>query len=203
MVITNPDQPIKYKVGVLKTYYVLFLFYFTLYFDVVAQSNKYHAFPDSNAVWRVDGNDCNMGGIYSSSYQYTIQGDTIIGLYSYHKIYLSGMVSQPCQPPIYSNSYFCGLRQDTISKKVYFARPGYSDTVLYDFNLHIGDTIHSLYCHWNRPSGYQNRLIINSIDSVLVGAFYHKRFNTNSPPSAIIEGVGGSFGLFDTIPQSV
>ncbi|HTA63350.1 MAG TPA: T9SS type A sorting domain-containing protein [Bacteroidia bacterium] len=177
---------------------IQFLLFLTISINGFSQVNKYQPFPDTNAIWRVDGNDCSTGGPYSSSYQYIMQGDTIIGAYKYNKIYLSGLVSQPCVQETYVNYYFCGLRQDSIAKKVFFIYNGYSDTLLYDFNLQVGDTVRSVYCHWNTPLGYMNQLKIIAIDSILLGNKYHKRFKTNAS-TYIIEGVGGSAGLFEPL----
>ncbi len=65
--------------------------------------------------------------------------------------------------------------------------------LLFDFDLDSGEVIPSTYLHFE-----EDTMIVTSIDSVLVGNDFHKRFNlshlTNYPVS-IIEGVGWSGGL--------
>ena len=126
-----------------------------------AQAWKYHPMPDSNAVWRVDwssSSHCWPPSLYSK-YQYTIGMDTTIGIKTYKKIFRSGRAGM-CggSAGSYIYNYAGGMRQDTINKKVYFICPNYStDTLLYDFSLHIGDTLHTVYI-FNGPNGYFNQV---------------------------------------------
>ena len=73
-----------------------------------------------------------------------INGDKIIGTHTYHKIYTTGQHTNWC--PSYSGYYYnacnCALRQDSLQKKVFQYSSTYSkDTLLYDFNLNVGDTL--------------------------------------------------------------
>lgn len=118
----------------------------------------------------------------------------------YHKILKSGYTQSLSYPQYYYNRYMGGLRQDIAQKKVFFAPanspPG--ETLLYDFNLNVGDTLPPSY---NQGQG----VYVSKIDSVLVGNKYHKRFKIkpfNYWPStdtnhAIIEGIGSTFGLYN------
>lgn len=157
--------------------------------------------PNSNAVWRVDWSSslfCWPPGTYSK-YQYTIDTDTIIGITTYKKIYKSGMQDMCGTAGNYFYNYAGGMREDTINKKVYFICPNYlTDTLLYDFAVNIGDTIHTVWCTFGGPNGYTQNVIVSTIDSVLVGSNYHKRFNTNNF-FAFIEGIGNSTGLLEPI----
>ena len=47
--------------------------------------------------------------------------------------------------PIFTGGHYVGsVRQDSLTKQVYIVPPGYSsDTLLYDFNLGIGDALGS------------------------------------------------------------
>jgi hypothetical protein len=60
----------------------------------------------------------------------------------------------------------------------------------------VGDTLHpdSQFIF-----GEGDNAIITSIDSVLVGTNFHKRFNFNCCNYSIIEGVGSTAGLVETI----
>lgn len=172
---------------------------FIHFLSVYSQAFIYHPMPENNAMWRVDHNSTPCGSPYvKESFQYTMGADTIVGVYSYKKIYASGMFL--CGSPAYfSNNYIGGLRNDSINKKVYFLFPGYADTLLYDFNLIVGDTMFTLGGSLTyTPTSYS--YVITSIDSVLVGSNYHKRFNSlQSFPFSIIEGVGGNCGLIEPL----
>jgi hypothetical protein len=86
------------------------------------------------------------------------------------------------------------LRQDTANRKVYLLEPfSGQDTLLYDFDLALGDTL---------PPAYNNYIqdnVVSNIDSVLVGNQYHRRFWLSAAGTAdytaIIEGIGSTFGL--------
>ncbi len=167
------------------------------------QISIYQPFPDSNAFW------CETNWWLSSptppycfvtdNYCLFINGDTIINAMTYHKIFQSGYISASCPPPGYNyyNNYEGAIRQDVLLKKVFFILPSNAnEELLYDFNLGIGDTLQPSI---NTPPDYN---YISSIDSVLVGSQYHKRFllnNLNDTNYAIIEGLGSTFGLFHKI----
>ena len=51
------------------------------------QTNVYHPFPDSNAVWNVQFS-AGLLCVYGEQYSYVIAGDTIIGSFLYHKLML-------------------------------------------------------------------------------------------------------------------
>ncbi len=165
----------------------------------------YHPMPDSNAVWRQYHLNWSGGPTGCDfEYQYTMNSDTIIGTYTYHKIYTTGIGNIYCPPEYYYHFYVGGMRQDIPAKKVYFH--SYNDTterLLYDFSLNVGDTIKRYY---NGTEGYSfssftsGAALITEIDSVLVGSNYYKRFkNLNSSANfEFIEGVGSKSGLIET-----
>ena len=184
-----------------------------------AQTNIYHPFPNSNAVWRVNSETWGSG-LRCSFYQYTIGGDTIISSYTYKKIYQSGFsycgaICGGGVPPSnlllsycsYSNQYQGALRQDSINKTVYYINTGYQSSqeiLLYDFSKSIGDTVYVGGGIYNVGPAYAK---IDSIDSVLVGNNYRKKFNVsvsanpgNYPASsfAIVEGLGSANGLLES-----
>lgn len=162
------------------------------------QTNVYHPFPDSNAVWLqsswyIDGYGC----LISDDHNLFISGDTVIGSHTYHKLYKNGYKSGFC-PPVgipfppfyYFGEYWTAFRQDIFNKKVYLFDAG-QDTLAYDFNLDVGDTLLSAISGFN---------IVNSIDSVLVGNHYNKRFwltdGWHNNYVALIEGLGSTYGAF-------
>jgi hypothetical protein len=176
----------------------LLLIFFTFLFVFKigqAQTNKYHPFPDSNAVW------CDEICGYES---FAMTGDTIINAKTYHKIVRSLLqykigVSGNCEYnyPYFSTGYFCAIRQDTTQRKVYVFGSSYTnEVVLCDFSLHVGDTVKTFNTQGHPGS------VVASIDSVLIGNNYRKRWNVDIPlwavfHSQIIEGIGSTYGLFD------
>lgn len=85
------------------------------------------------------------------------------------------------------------IRNDSAQKKVYLYNTP-NDTLLYDFNLTVGDTLKTAYAN-------QGTLILMSIDSILIGSHWHRRHNYAPAglPLAlnpIIEGIGGERGFF-------
>lgn len=163
-----------------------------------SQTNVYHPFPDANVTW-VGTFWYNEGGsgpcVVDDDYNLYIDGDTTIGIYTYHKLYKNGYVSSNCPPPgyYYFRQYWSAFRQDNSTRKIYLFENG-NDTLAYDFNLNVGDTLpvnSFLY------SGYMN--IVESIDSILVGSEYRKRFRLNNNYAALIEGIGTTLGAFAPI----
>ncbi|MEP7170413.1 MAG: hypothetical protein ABI855_13665, partial [Bacteroidota bacterium] len=172
-----------------------------------AQTSVYHPFPEDSATWVTDifYNTC-FG--YCSSIFYEMKGDTIINSQSYNKIYSRyGRFYYIIWPPnsvvgvdsFSACSYRGAIRQDSISEKVYFIDSTMTtDTLLYDFNLTIGDTIQSWYNKWYMPWP----LIVSGIDSISINGNYHKRFNfqgyLTDQNMSLIEGIGWSGELFGT-----
>jgi hypothetical protein len=181
-----------------------------LAFCMNAKAQHYIPFPDSNAVWRVDASTaCPVNYIVwaNSYYQYTMGGDTTIGLYTYKKIYQSGMfggcLNDDSTSSTYGYYYQGGLRQDSINKKVYFKYPSCPDTLIYDFSKQIGDTLNIVYCTYCTSGCFSFPVTISSIDSVLVGSNYHKQFHfissSHTIVQTIIEGIGSTGGLLEPI----
>jgi len=189
----------------------LLLIFLSLSFRLFPQTNVYHPFPDTDAVWTViDG--MSHGGTYcdniSCDRSYIQKGDTIINGIQYNKLYLNEHCTEtwiPAPPPAQPCSYdygvitgvfVGGLRNDSANKKVfYYDQTNNQECLLYDFSVNVGDSIPNwwTYCV-NGPSYWK----VISIDSILVGTAYHKRFNINGqliPDTSIIEGVGSLTGL--------
>jgi hypothetical protein len=164
------------------------------------QTNVYHPFSDSNVVWAGNSGYGIGGGPCVVDYNYNlfISGDTLIGAFLYHKLYRNAYTYSSCPPPgaYYYGVYSGAFRQDVLSKKVYLFEND-ADTLAYDFDLNVGDTL---------PKTCLNELTDNyveSIDSVLVGSQYRKRFwiscSAFSNYTALIESIGTTLGVFTTI----
>jgi hypothetical protein len=161
-----------------------------------SQTNVYHPFPVSNAMWI----GRHLAGTFEQTYNdynLYIAGDTTIGPYTYHKLYQNGRISfwPPTSTPDhnYYGEYIGAFRQNIANKRVYLYKNGV-DTLAYDYNLNVGDTIRTscLLIPGFKPS-------IKSIDSVIVDNQYRKRFWINGCNYALIEGIGSTFGAFDWI----
>ena len=203
-----------------------YLFFLFILLHCTIRAQVYHPFPQSGISWREDMNglgfNCCCSGPQSVCLQedkneLSLNGDTVIGTYTYSKIYRLGYFAEylfaqspytcpaGCQnydPQFYGSYYVGGLRQDIPARKVYFhpSEAGAQDTLLYDFNLNVGDYL---------AESYNNHVATNQvseIDSVLVGNEYHKRFWLNYPNAqenyaAIIEGIGSTYGLlYNLVP---
>lgn len=178
----------------------LFLCFFILIsIDSFAQTSVYHPFPDSNVVWNVEiSSQCSVGLADRFWMSYIIEGDTIIGLNSYHKVYEAWVIQHwQCMGIDYSypGNYYGALRQDTTARTVYFF--SFNDTIerlYYDFNLHAGDTIRT----YLQSTCYAGDTIISEEDSVLINGNYRKRWKIPVffGPEYIIEGIGNTSGPF-------
>lgn len=171
-----------------------------------AQTSVYHPFPEDSATWVTDiaYNTC-FG--YCSSIFYEMKGDTIINSQSYNKIYIrSGRFYYIVWPPnavvgvdsFSVCSYMGAIRQDIINKKVYFIDSTMTvDTLLYDFDLVVGDSIQSWYNKW-----YMSwPMIVSGIDSISINGDYHKRFKFQGyfqDFQCLVEGIGWTGELFGT-----
>ncbi|MFN3755569.1 MAG: T9SS type A sorting domain-containing protein [Flavobacterium sp.] len=162
-------------------------------------SQAYQPFPTSNAMWRE-----NSGGFQCSccsDFQYTITGDTLINTLTYHKLqktgvkYMEDWIGNCTSNIAYAINQYAGcFRNDSANKMVYFIYSMLStDTVLYDFNLSIGDTIPPSPINDN--GNFIN--VVTDIDSVFLGGVYRKRFKLDSCWQQLyyIEGIGSTYGL--------
>ena len=188
----------------------ILLFILTAFFCftfVKGQTNVYHPFPDSNAVWTVQAGGCCTSGCPSPpspnpvlddySFSYFSENDTLINGLKCNKLYQSGFVHSHCMFGNYINNwspihktYVGAFRQDIQLKKVLFIFPSTSkECLLYDFSLNVGDTLEG--------GCLEGEIIISSIDSVLIGNKYRNRFHLSNSTYSIIEGVGSTAGLFE------
>lgn len=196
---------------------IIFIFIGSLFAVNTLTGQNYHKFPDSNFVWNYTVSNYDGGPCGTTEYvKLTIEGDTIIGTNSYHKLYYSSvayrynMAPWTCGPNIYTSPTLCDLiRQDTIQKKVYrFDLGSHSEKLLIDFDLKIGQKHPITECIFDSLRYY-----VSSIDSVFLGDNkFHRRYNfafldssydlchnsgiyTFREPFSLIEGVGYTRGF--------
>ncbi|MGQ0827721.1 MAG: T9SS type A sorting domain-containing protein [Bacteroidota bacterium] len=154
-----------------------------------AQTNVYHPFPNDSVVW-LSAHAPSWGD--DTWVKTELLGDTLINTISYKKLYTSYNYYNPFFfSPLKYNG---GIRQDIFNKKVYYIDTNAIESILYDFNLVIGDTIVK-----NIPS-MNDVVFVSGIDSTLVGNNYHKTYvlsstNQAMQPAKFIEGVGSDAGL--------
>ena len=166
---------------------ILFFFLLILHISLKAQ-HTYIPIPESNVEWvygMIDGNcapPLNLCGYFHCK----IEGDTIIGNYTYKKIMTTGLNS--------TTYYFtAAIRQVVVEKKVYviYGNGCLSvDTLLYNFNLEQGDTLKQ--CE-DLIGGITNPTV-ETVDSVLIDGLWRKSINLNFGTS-LIEGLGSTRGF--------
>jgi hypothetical protein len=157
------------------------------------QSSTYYSFPENNAMWNFSTLVYAWEGLLNTSYSIVLSNDTIINEKVYHKLDIpyvnadSTFFTKPKEP-----GYQGAIRQDIENRKVYYIPPAdTNEFLLYDFTLQVGDTIKGFLeiNSFGTP-------IVQSIDSVLIGGQYRKRWNINQLYNiSIIEGVGSTYGL--------
>jgi hypothetical protein len=142
-------------------------------------------FPvDTTAIWRFDCDSDYYVSPASEKYQYSIKGDTIIGLNKYVKLVKSGFFLTPDEDRGFISSYkshvYTGALSDSEGKYYFIASGESMEKVLYDFNLKVGDIVQSEI--------YKGE-IVNSIDTCYDN---RKRFylGQDKYSKIIIEGIG-------------
>lgn len=194
----------------MKNYPFAFLAFFLSVSIGYGQTNVYYPFPDS-VIWRVDYHYDFVFQFPCEKFyyfEYYSTGDTLINASIYRKIYVNEVrdteacVGRPYYLPV--PGYVGALRDDSTANKTFFVFPNTTtDSLLYDYNLMVGDTVKGIIAqYFNR---YDTGVVI-SIDSVLTSGQYRKRWNfrqdENDYPAFIIEGIGTSSGLIEPLYPS-
>jgi hypothetical protein len=190
--------------------YQLFFLPFILFYSIgFGQTNTYHPFPES-VIWRVDYKFHFPVQYICTKYyyfEYHSTGDTAINSRLYRKIFVNEMqdtitctVGGPYFLPI--PGYVGALRDDSLARKTFFVFPNSTiDSLLYDYNMTVGDTIKGIIAEYFNQID-TNRTVI-SVDSVLISTQYHKRWNFSQNEYGdsvyMIEGIGTSSGLLEPL----
>lgn len=168
--------------------------------NIFAQSYISMPFEDG-MLWRQH----STKNISMAYIEHRLDGDTIIAGKTYKKVKWNKYQNPSSWSYwFFSNEImFKAVREDTINKKVYAYLNG--DSLIYDFGLNVGDTIHSSLLAFFRDAGVDT-IRIDFIDSILLNGVYHKRFN--STPTLLpgnfpnvyhyIEGIGSTEGFLST-----
>ncbi|HRG28763.1 MAG TPA: T9SS type A sorting domain-containing protein [Chitinophagales bacterium] len=158
-----------------------------------SQTNKYHPFLHEGGKWSILKKEWETGleDTVFYFYLYCTDGDTIVDGKTFFRVkYVN---DDTC-----SNLYNALLREDTITKKIYYYRFDVEfegDTLLYDFSVVEGQSLsHCItFAHFDSSE-------VSSIDSIFLDGNYRKKFNIlfyvdgNSDSTFWIEGIGAVFG---------
>ena len=170
------------------------------------QTNVYHAFPDS-VIWRADYNlyqPFQLPCIKNYYLEYFSKGDTTINSSVCRKLFVAVVVDSvigTCSPDFLPTPGYVGaLKEDPTANKAFIVFPNSTtDSLLYDYNLVVGDTIKGIISQSNSNlTG-----VVLSVDSLLINNQYHKRWNFGQDydgnPTFIIEGIGSNSGLLEPL----
>lgn len=183
---------------------LLFIFIISLSNALFAQA--YVPFPTERVIWHdffitrnasLNKSQCKSTDIYSVK-------DTIIDSTVYYELFIDQAMSHGTDFDCWINTtYYNGVlgyfRNDSLNRKVWLRLPGSKkDTLFYDFDLGIGDTLEETYVF---PDSNILTPIVQSIDTVNYGGIDRKRFHIKSisyrDTFRIIEGIGGEHGFLD------
>ena len=165
------------------------------------QTNVYHPFPDSSAMWREDKQGYQQIPLYMQHWngQSSLGSDTMINTLTYKKILGTYNFSSNQVPDtFYQDKYLGAIRQNISQRKIFIVPVGgNTEILLYDFNLSVGNPIPTTYNDYKVAS---NNVYLS--DSILIGNNYRKRFWVGDTSSnvSLIEGIGSSFGLMYPYP---
>jgi len=169
---------------------------------VSSQTPDYFA---NNPSWHVsiEGGVPGMGtGYYSSSFLLYLNGDTTVQGQTYHKLYTRGYDDNngtlPPSSAVYFNHLYMLVRQEGKSIR-YFEDQQQVDSLLIDYDLTVGDTFKGMVFH-------NENIVVEDIDSVLIGSEYRKVFKSNIAPgnfNAAIEGVAEASFLDSIFPTGM
>lgn len=177
---------------------ILVIFYLTPLINLGALGQNYTPFDFENGIWIEDyfAYGEPQGILYHN--QYYSDGDTIISDTKYYKLRrYSEWHDFLVSPDLHtSNNYIGAIRNINQIVEIIFTNDP-SPTVLYDFNIGVGDTI-------KNGIGKDENVIIDSIDSVLICGKYRRRYITGLEndfdfKQAIIEGIGFNSGLINHV----
>lgn len=169
---------------------------FATFFPAFSFGQVSEYLPDG-ATWRI--NRVGLSGSnqcwYNDQLVCTVAGDSVIGPYTYKKIMERGyyqefgiVMGTQCAPSFVHNNLYALLRQDSLSIYLW---DGNQDTLLYDYNLQVGDTL---------PLSFNNvstEVVVDSISEIQIGNDMRKVFHLGNNPEVdkLIEGVGHNKGL--------
>ncbi len=177
-------------------YYITFLF---ILYSFLGKTQQYVPLVVDSAHWIIE--QCDGSIIDGAAWEYYILGDTVVNSIDYKKVYKRWWQYDFCTltQPYTNYQLFSLIREDTLNRKVYstgnniiwgtsggYACPSDNDTLIYDFDLQIGDTVNTCV------TGLKTITFISQPNFWRSSTTFH----TNSGVE-LYEGVGSMFGLFE------
>ena len=163
---------------------LIFIYLITQFSSILAQ--EYVPFPMENALWvdylqTIGSNDVP----YYTYSQISINNiDTVINGMVYKKIDKKGLR--------YNNNIVAIREKD----KIIYLREDNKDTILYDFNIRVKDTLNGRFYGF-KPLPF-NLITVKSIDSILIDNKFRKRYHLyvdGAFAGHLIEGIGCNCGF--------
>lgn len=161
--------------------------------------------PDSTSVWRLDEQWWNPDPFEITTFRRLIfqDGQTVFMDKIYNDFFASGDVTTywsngTTTTSTFSHSDYYSIRTD--GSQVYVLLAYNTEYLLFDYEIQAGDTVPD---DWYIRDFCYNPLVVGSIDSMLIGNRYHKRYNFPDPGmngtiSWFIEGIGHNFGIVES-----
>lgn len=159
------------KDKVMKKHFLLIATFLLASSITKAQTNTYHPFPDSNAVW--------VTVWYYPFYPHTAyytrvfipinKQDTIINSKKYIKLFMD----EASDEGGYQDTTYIGcIRNDTIGKVFFVPKDSSNEVLLYDFSKQAGDTIYDVYSYITAP--FYSNYIVDSTSQMTIGPYLLK-----------------------------
>lgn len=167
-------------------------------------TQNYYPISDTTAVWDIieppDPEGPSGQPPYLNHFKYRLEGDTLIGSYTYQKLVRTN-IDIYCSANTSTELY--GFIRNNIELLQVFYRGinEVDETLLYNFNLQIGDTLTGTVF----GAQVQNEYTVGAMDSILINNNYHKRYSINLRGfffnKYLIEGVGTTVGLLEAVTE--
>jgi len=167
-----------------------------------AQPNSYF---QHNPQWLINSTCAvPLPCIKKDTFNYYIQGDTLINSIAYKKIFRKGkftyfwMAPPPvmCSGTTFYTDSIASFFLRSLGKKMFIKTPlDTNEYLLYDFDLSLGDTLPVTFNNFNSD------IYVTHVDSIFTNHGYLKKFTLggNNTATYLIEGMGSSQGLIEPI----
>ena len=162
----------------------VFLLLLAGFTTAIAQNGTYFPFPSKMIVFTYKTIGYSDRTEYGAD-RFELQGDTLINGLHYAKCITSTTINKPKE---FVNALVAGVRNDLAAKKVYlYLFSEKKEVLLYDFDLHVGDTLfkkegYGFYRSLFHPEAEEtgiDTVWVSRIDSVVTphDGLYHRRFH--------------------------